>query len=89
MAEGLARDVVRRVQQLRKDSGLDITDRIHLVVDAADPLAAAVDTWREYVAGETLAVQLDLGPVPNDMAQDAGEIEGHAVRVGLRVARPS
>jgi isoleucyl-tRNA synthetase len=71
------------VQQLRKEAGLAITDRIHLVVDAPEPLRSAVDTWRDYIAGETLATVLDLAPVPAELARDEGEIEGTAVAIGL------
>jgi isoleucyl-tRNA synthetase len=83
-AEGLARDVVRRVQQLRKDAGLDISDRIRLVVDAPDPIRAAVDAWREHVAGETLATELTLGPVGDGLASDTADIDGQAVTIGLQ-----
>ncbi len=58
-AEGLARDVVRAVQQARKDAGLDVGDRISLTV-TGDPWAiAAVDAHRELVAAETLAVTVE------------------------------
>jgi len=58
-AEGLARDVVRAVQQARKDAGLDVGDRIALTI-AGDPAAiAAVEAHRELIAGETLAVSLE------------------------------
>jgi isoleucyl-tRNA synthetase len=86
VAEGLARDVVRRIQQLRKDAGLAITDRIRLTIEAPPAVREAVDTWREYVAGETLATELTFGPPSGDMATDDGEIEGQPVRIGLRRA---
>jgi isoleucyl-tRNA synthetase len=58
-AEGLARDVVRAVQQARKDAGLDVGDRIALTL-GGDPVAmAAMETHRELIAGETLATSLD------------------------------
>jgi isoleucyl-tRNA synthetase len=82
-AEGLARDVVRRVQQLRKDSGLAITDRIRLAVDAPDPVRAAVQAWQGFVTGETLAVALDLGTVPEGWARDEAELDGVTAVVGL------
>jgi isoleucyl-tRNA synthetase len=58
-AEGLARDVVRAVQQARKDAGLDVGDRIALTVTGDGPAIAAVEAHRELIAGETLAVALN------------------------------
>jgi len=59
-AEGLARDVIRVVQQARKDAGLDVSDRIALTV-VGDPAAVdAVAAHRDLIAGETLATTLDV-----------------------------
>ncbi len=56
--EGLAREFVRRVQDLRKTSGLDIADRIHVWYQASPELEAAIESNSEYISGETLAVEL-------------------------------
>jgi isoleucyl-tRNA synthetase len=63
-AEGWARDVIRELQEARKRAGLDVSDRIHLVLDAG-PHTDWADTHRELIAGEVLATELELG--------DAGE----------------
>jgi len=57
-AEGLARDVVRAVQQARKDAGLDVGDRISLTISGDAAAVTAIETHRELIAGETLAVAL-------------------------------
>ena len=57
-AEGLARDVVRAVQQARKDAGLDVGDRISLTISGDAAVVTAIETHRELIAGETLAVAL-------------------------------
>ncbi len=54
-AEGLARDLIRVVQQARRDADLDVSDRIALIVAAAPAVVAAVEAHRDFVAGETLA----------------------------------
>jgi isoleucyl-tRNA synthetase len=59
-AEGTARDVVRSVQQARRDAGLDVTDRIHLVIGADPATADAVAAHAEFVKAETLAVDLEI-----------------------------
>ncbi|MFP4321522.1 MAG: isoleucine--tRNA ligase [Anaerolineales bacterium] len=59
--EGLAREVVRRIQTLRKDSGLDISDRIQVVYDASPALKTAIERFAGYITGETLADSLTAG----------------------------
>jgi isoleucyl-tRNA synthetase len=57
-AEGLARELVNRVQRLRKDAGLEVADRIRLGVAGGDELRAALERFGSFVAGETLATDL-------------------------------
>ena len=57
--EGLVRDLVRHIQNLRKEIGLDVADRIRIAYAAGDELAAAVTAHSEYLAGETLALEIE------------------------------
>jgi isoleucyl-tRNA synthetase len=80
LAEGLARDVIRVVQQARRDAGLDVSDRIELVLSASDAVRAAAEAHRDFVAGETLATA--VGFVPAGAAGFAGEVgDGEQVTV--------
>ncbi len=54
--EGLAREVVRSVQDARKQAGLEVSDRITLGVSGSEAVDAAVEEYRDYVMNETLAV---------------------------------
>jgi isoleucyl-tRNA synthetase len=81
-AEGLARDVVRAVQQARREAGLDVADRITLTVEAGPSVSAAVEAHRDFVAAETLATSVDLGPAGPD-AFDGEAGDGEAVRVSV------
>lgn len=67
-AEGLARDVVRSVQQRRRDLGLAVTDRITLNLEAPDATVRALHPWKEWVGEQTLAVELTLGTAAADAA---------------------
>jgi isoleucyl-tRNA synthetase len=58
LAEGLAREVVNRLQGARKQADLDYADRIRVRYRAAPGLAAAIDAHRAWIAGETLATEL-------------------------------
>jgi len=81
--EGQAREFVRRVQDLRKTSNLDVADRIHLFVQASPGLRAAVEAHKDYVTTETLAVSLDFAAPPADAAQLSENLDGEELRVGL------
>ena len=59
-AEGLARDVIRAVQQARRDAGLAISDRISLQLAGDEVVRAAVEAYADLIKAETLSTQLDL-----------------------------
>jgi len=60
-SEGIARDVVNRVQNLRKDMGLEVQDKIRITVQKVDDLInSALESNKEYICQETQAVSLDL-----------------------------
>ncbi len=79
-AEGVARDVVRAVQQARKDAGLDVADRIRLTIDASEPVAAAVRSHQGFLASETLAESVAYGAVEADETEVG---DGGVVRVAV------
>ncbi|MCR5644858.1 MAG: isoleucine--tRNA ligase [Bacteroidales bacterium] len=58
--EGLARELVNRVQTLRKSSGLEVTDRIVIFVERNEKLAPALEKYRDYICGETLAESITM-----------------------------
>ncbi|KAB1063894.1 isoleucine--tRNA ligase [Salibacter halophilus] len=58
--EGIARELVNRIQNLRKDSGLDVTDRIVITVESQELLSAAVNDNFDYICAETLADELNF-----------------------------
>jgi isoleucyl-tRNA synthetase len=79
---GQAREVIRFVQEARKRAGLDVSDRISLVVEAAPELAEAVAAHRDLIAAEVLAVELiqDVVDAPTDEDQELN------LRIALRKA---
>ncbi len=80
-AEGTARDVVRVVQQARRDAGLAVSDRIRLTIGAGDDVADAVRAHEAFVAGETLAVAVALLPAEGVKAPANPVGDGGTVRV--------
>jgi isoleucyl-tRNA synthetase len=85
VAEGLARDVVRAVQQARKEADLDVSDSIRLVLGLEQSWRRAIDPFRGYIAEQTLATEVDLDGDPGAKGLFAHEASfGDAnVRVGL------
>jgi isoleucyl-tRNA synthetase len=73
IAEGLARDFVRLVQDRRKEMGLDFTDRIEIGVAAASPeLRKAIEQFRDHICGETLAIKLAVESLPGVVGVEMG-----------------
>ena len=81
--EGLAREFVRRVQDLRKSAGLNVADRIELFVDASPGLKSAIEAHRDYITAETLTSDLVLGSPPEAAHVVEDVFENEKVKVGL------
>jgi isoleucyl-tRNA synthetase len=84
--EGLAREFVRRVQDLRKTADLDVADRIKVSVVATAGLKEAIQANRDYVTAETLAVDLKFGKPAAGSTTSSDEFDGEKVTVGLAKA---
>ena len=86
--EGIARDLVRMIQQNRKDANLNLSDRIKLSIKTSSPiLVKAVENNSEYMKSQTLAV--DLGIV-NEMSEEfsfGDEFNGDFITVGFTVIK--
>ncbi len=89
IGEGMAREFVNRVQKLRKDSGLDVTDRIHLAFQCPAELKAALHTHHEYISSEVLAATLTeaaaAGEGPTHWTSEQ-EIDAFPVKIRLEKA---
>jgi isoleucyl-tRNA synthetase len=87
-AEGTARDVVRIVQQARRDAGLSVSDRIRLTLGADGTVAEAVRAHAGFLAAETLAVSLDLRPA-GEVHADPQPVGDGLVKVALTPEQPA
>jgi isoleucyl-tRNA synthetase len=86
--EGLAREIVRRIQDLRKSAGFDISDRIITHYQAAPGLAGAFASFAAYIKVETLSVDLLAGAGPNGAATLTDTVDGETLTLAL-VQAPS
>ena len=82
--EGIARELINRIQNLRKSSGLEITDRIAVQLENREEIAAAVTNCNEYIASQVLATSLVL--VDNLSDGIALEMDGYSVKCLLSKA---
>ena len=83
-AEGLARELVNRVQNLRKEAGFDVTDRIELAYAAPDALASSLAPHADWVQAETLAQSFSHTPQPDGEATADVTLGDHAVTIAVR-----
>ena len=82
--EGVARELINRIQNLRKSSGLEITDRIEVSIERREEVAGAVSHCNEYIASQVLATSLTLA----DGLTDGTEVEmdGYKLHIVIRKA---
>jgi isoleucyl-tRNA synthetase len=90
VAEGVARELVNRIQRLRKDAGLEITDRIGLAIAGPDAIRGAARAHEAFIAGETLALAMTIA----EAVEERGfphvrevDIDGTPATIGLKPAR--
>jgi isoleucyl-tRNA synthetase len=79
--EGLAREIVSKVQTMRKDADFAIEDRIRLSITGSDAVKQAVERYRDYIAGQTLAVEITPAPL-NAPAQE-WEVNGESAQIAV------
>ncbi len=86
--EGIARDLVRNVQDARKNAGLEISDRISLYLDTTasqedTTLNQVVQTWGSYIQDETLATELVQGAAPAAAHTETIDVDTFQIRLGV------
>jgi isoleucyl-tRNA synthetase len=83
LAEGLAREVVNRVQNLRKQAGYEVTDRIHLTYSGTDGAVQAIRNHADGIRNETLAVELHGSDQPGGDLTESFTIEQESVTLAV------
>ncbi|UKN00705.1 isoleucine--tRNA ligase [Paracrocinitomix mangrovi] len=81
-SEGIARELVNRIQNYRKDSGLEVMDRIKLTFDANDVVKSAIENNADYIKSEVLALDIQFGSL-NDNDGVLADLEEGDTRIGL------
>ena len=80
--EGLARDIIRSIQNLRKESGLEIEDRIHIGLKGLNEFPGLIDIHKDYIMNEVLGTKLSESIGKNDFVQSV-KLDGIKIRIGI------
>ena len=83
IAEGLAREVINRIQKSRKDLNFNVGDRIHVEYNGSPELVAAISKFKDHIASETLASSLLMSEASLDLSY---EVDDYQLKLGLRKA---
>ena len=82
--EGYAREVISKLQTMRKEAGFEVTDRIHVTYTGDDELAAAVEAFREMITRTTLALSLERGEGAEGASAQEWDINGKKAVLSVR-----
>ncbi len=84
--EGYAREMISRVQAMRKDAGLDVTDRISVTVETTDKAKSALEHFSEMVRKAVLAVALTFAPASDAAFVRENDLNGEKATIGIEKA---
>jgi len=89
-SEGVARELVNRIQNIRKQSGFDVTDKVSVSIYAAgealEEISSSLEEYREYLAGQTLALSVEVTRF-EDAPADAVEVEWEPETIKIKVKK--
>jgi isoleucyl-tRNA synthetase len=81
--EGVARDLINRIQNIRKSRDYDITDRINVVIEPNELTDGAIADFKDYIASQVLAASVSTGEIENPNADEILDIDGVEVKVKI------
>ena len=81
LQEGLARELINRIQNMRKDNGLEITDRIDIWVAEHEKMKAAIEHYGEYIKGQVLADNITIA------ANDGEEVDFDDFKLNIKIQK--
>ena len=85
-AEGMAREIVHRVQNMRRSAGYEIADHIHIYYEADAFIMQSLSSFADYVRQETLAVSIEDG-IPEDTdLEETFKVSGYALLLAIKKA---
>ena len=86
-AEGVARELINRIQNIRKDSGFEVTDKIRVEIEQKELVADAVARYADYIGSQTLAVEVKSSAEPQGEVVVATDIDEEPLRIAVTRTR--
>ncbi|MFI3265988.1 MAG: isoleucine--tRNA ligase [Rikenellaceae bacterium] len=84
--EGIAREIINRVQNIRKDSGFDVTDKINIQIEKNDSIEGAIADFGNYIASQTLALKIDMCDKIDAQNTFEEEVDNYMLRIAIEKA---
>ena len=81
--EGVARELVNRIQNIRKESGFEVTDKISVEIEATELTTPAVESFADYIAQQTLAVDVKAVATPNGAVVVDSDIDEAPLKIAV------
>ncbi|MBR2015425.1 MAG: isoleucine--tRNA ligase [Alistipes sp.] len=81
--EGVARELINRIQNIRKESGFEVTDKIRVEIEAKDIVAGAIEHFAEYIASQTLAEEVISSAAPEGAIVVDSEVDEVALKIAV------
>ena len=81
IGEGISRDVIRLIQNLRREKNLDVSDNIDIKINADEAVTKAIQDNYSYVCTQVLANKIELG---NDIDNNAEKISGYSISINIK-----
>ncbi|MGN0006738.1 MAG: isoleucine--tRNA ligase [Alistipes sp.] len=81
--EGVARELINRIQNIRKDSGFEVTDKIEVEIEAKESVTEAVAEFASYIGGQTLAVDVHTAPTPQGEVVTDSDVNDEPLKIAI------
>ena len=82
-AEGMARELINRIQNIRKDSGFEVTDKIRVEIERKPFVVEAIAQFADYIASQTLAVEVKAAAEPAGTFVVESEVDEEPLRIAV------
>ena len=81
--EGVARELINRIQNIRKDSGFEVTDKIKVEIEAKELVAGAIEHFSSYIASQTLAVEVKAAVEPTGAVVVDSDVDEEPLKIAV------